>query len=96
MHKYHVRYVSKLADGFSLLAKDNEISISASDRILTFQGHPEMTYEISAALSASDNGTYKPSDKTATAAQDSHLLHDISTPHDGGRIWKFIMNWSTM
>lgn len=96
MHKYHVRYISRLAAGFIPLAKDNEISISESERILTFQGHPEMTYDISKALSEGDNGTYKPSERKATAGNGDELLHDISTPHDGGQIWNVIMNWATM
>ncbi|KAJ4417871.1 hypothetical protein N0V82_005928 [Gnomoniopsis sp. IMI 355080] len=95
MHKYHVRYISRLAPGFASLTESNEISISESDRIMTFQGHPEMTYEISKALSEGDNGTYKPSEKSEAASSRDELLHDISTPHDGGRVWEVIMDWAT-
>lgn len=52
-----------------------------------------MTYDISRTLSEGENGIYKPSEKGLTAADGSELLHDISTPHDGARIWKSIMNW---
>lgn len=62
--------------------------MSESDRILTFQGHPEMTCEISKTLSEGDTGAYKPT------AANSELVEDISTPHDGSEIWKVILSWT--
>lgn len=94
MHKYHVRYVSELAHDFTPLAAHNDISLSDSGRILTFQGHPELTYEISAAFSTGPDA-YKPVLKAETTNGDAPpLLYDISTPHDGGRVWAFIMEWA--
>lgn len=55
---------------------------------MTFQGHPEMTYEISKTLSEGDTGAYKPT------AANSEVVRDISTPHDGSEIWKIIMIWA--
>lgn len=57
---------------------------------MTFQGHPEMTYEISKTLSEGDTGAYKPT------AVNTGLVHDIATPHDGSEIWKVIMTWAIM
>lgn len=47
-----------------------------------------MTYEISKTLSEGDTGAYKPT------AANSEVVRHISTPHDGGEIWKVIMSWA--
>lgn len=90
LHKYHVRYVSELAPGFAPLGQENEISLLSSGRILTFQGHPEMTFDISQGLMKGDDGTYKP----APASASDVILHDISSPHEGRELWRSIMRWA--
>lgn len=93
MHKYHVRYVSELANDFTTLATHNDISLADSGRILTFQGHPELTFEISTALSKGTDA-YKPAPRADTTTSAAPPLYDISTPHDGSRIWACIMKWA--
>lgn len=92
LHKYHVRYVSDLAPGFRPLAKENEITIS-SRKILTFQGHPEMTNEISRLLVEGDDGTYKQR-RDIQSLPDGALMLDVSTLHDGSKAWKDILRWA--
>jgi GMP synthase-like glutamine amidotransferase len=92
LHKYHVRYVSDLAPGLRPLAKENEITIS-SRKILTFQGHPEMTNEISRLLVEGDDGTYKQR-KDIQSLPDGALMLDVSTLHDGIKAWKDILRWA--
>lgn len=93
LHKYHVRYISEIAPGFMPLASHNEIALSSSRRILTSQGHPEMTSDISKLLAEGDDGTYKQPKDTRTMP-DGVLVHDISTNHDGSETWIHIMRWA--
>lgn len=93
LHKFHVRYVKTIAPVFTPLAELNEISISHSGQIMTFQGHPELTSEISHMLSGRDDGTYKPT-KSAEASDEGIVIEDAGSPHDGELIWKYIMEWA--
>ncbi|KUI63304.1 hypothetical protein VM1G_11049 [Cytospora mali] len=91
LHKVHVRYVSETAPGFTLLAKENEITLSSSKTILTSQGHPEMTNEISELLTKGNDGTYT---RQGDIHSKSVVMHDISAQHDGSEAWKHIMRWA--
>lgn len=93
IQKYHVRYVETMAPGTLPLAELNEISISSSGRILTFQGHPELTSEISYILSGRDDGTYAPS-KSVDKNRKDIVIEEAGTPHDGQLIWRHIMKWA--
>lgn len=77
----------------SSLAELNEISMATSGKILTFQGHPELTSEISFSLSGKDDGTYT-STTTAGANGKNIVLEDARAPHDGQLVWKYIMDWA--
>lgn len=94
LHKYHLRYVSVPAPDFTLLAPGQEITRSWSGKVLTFQGHPELTAEISQALSQRNkvDGTYQKTVQSA-AVEDS-ALRDVSAPHDGKEAWAVIMKWA--
>lgn len=87
-----------MAPTFVPVAERNEIAMSKSGRILTFQGHPEMTAEISRLLSGKDDGTYTKSSKSTPteAARDGNkiFIDDVETPHDGESIWGEIMGWA--
>lgn len=82
-----------MAPVFVPLAELNEISISRYGRIMTFQGHPELTSEISHMLSGRDDGTYKPT-KSAKTNDEDIVIEDAGAPHDGELIWKYIMEWA--
>lgn len=55
--------------------------------ILTFQGHPEMTYEISKSLVDHDSGSYKAGVNPHADIQ----LSGIEASHDGSEAWDRIM-----
>ncbi|KAK6071531.1 glutamine amidotransferase class-i family protein [Seiridium cupressi] len=88
LHKFHKRRVVTPAPEFLPLAYGNEISISQSSKIITFQGHPELTAQISQALVDADDGSYH-----ATAVD---LSPGIAAAHDGDMVWTRIMEWSLM
>ncbi|KAF4431486.1 Glutamine amidotransferase type 1 [Fusarium acutatum] len=87
--KFHKRYVKSTALGFTPLAASNEIFISDSNKVLSFQGHPEMTERIAQELIDADDGTY---------CVDTHNvpggLKGIETAHDGDLVWEKIMKWA--
>lgn len=56
--KFHKCYIRSPAPGFKPLAASNEILISHSHKVLTFQSHPEMTSRIAQELIDADDGTY--------------------------------------
>lgn len=85
--------MSELAPGFKPLSKDNEITLASSGKILTFQGHPELTYEISRTLIEGSRGAYKPRD-TAELSSNGVVVRDISTPHHGREAWTHILRWA--
>lgn len=89
LHKYHRRVVTTVAEGFYALADNNEILISSANNVLSFQGHPEMTYEISQGLIDSDTGLY-----TNRRNVDLNIaLQDIASSHDGSRVFEKMMDW---
>lgn len=95
LHKFHVRYVKTLAPVFAPLAEHNEIALSHSGNILTFQGHPELTSEISRMLSGRGDTTYRPAPPSAEKAGGKGIVvEDAGTPHDGELAWKYIMEWA--
>lgn len=93
IHKYHTRCVSDLAPGFTQLSKDNEITVAPSGRILTFQGHPELTYEMSRTLIEGTRGKYQRRD-TADLSNKEVVLRDISAAHDGREVWAHVLRWA--
>jgi GMP synthase-like glutamine amidotransferase len=46
LHKFHKRIVSEAPPRFKALAENQEIFVSESNQIMSFQGHPEMTAKI--------------------------------------------------
>ncbi|CAG9948322.1 unnamed protein product [Clonostachys rosea f. rosea IK726] len=85
IHKYHKRVVSEPAPGFKLLGSNNEILLSESGNIMTFQGHPELSSEILQNLLDSDDGSYV----------GNSTISSITTPHDGLYIWGRLMKFVT-
>lgn len=93
IHKYHNQYVSELAPGFKTLSNDTEITLDSSGRFLTFQGHPELTYEISRTMIETTRGPYKRRD-VPELTSNGDLVRDISTPHDGREVWSQVLRWA--
>lgn len=90
IHKFHLRYVAACPANFVPLAENNEILVSSSRRILSFQGHPEMKESISRAFLAGDNGLYG----NQSTAEAGSLVRDIHDSHDGPELFKMIMAWA--
>ncbi|KAJ0116655.1 hypothetical protein J7T55_009805 [Diaporthe amygdali] len=93
LHKYHIRYVPELAPDFTTLSEDSEITLASLGKILTFQGQPELTCEISKTLIEKAGGTYERRDRSKLS-RDGVVLDDISTPHDGSEVWGEILRWA--
>lgn len=52
-----------------------------------------MTNEISRLLVEGDDGTYK-QQKDIRSMLHGVIMHDASTLHDGGEVWKHILRWA--
>ncbi|KAH8895346.1 class I glutamine amidotransferase-like protein [Thozetella sp. PMI_491] len=91
LHKFHKRYVTVPASGFSVLAENNEILVSQTSKVLTFQSHPEFKVEIAEGLIAGDDGSYIAEPPVTQGI----VLMDINAPHDGELVWDRIMKWAT-
>ncbi|KAJ4298022.1 hypothetical protein N0V90_005921 [Kalmusia sp. IMI 367209] len=89
IHVFHELEVKTPGKGFIALAEDNQCLINATNTILTFQGHPEMSAELSKLL-LKDTPQYMGVDATEKEALDTK----INSPHDGIAIWKRIVQWA--
>jgi GMP synthase-like glutamine amidotransferase len=90
LHKFHKRKVASRARGFIPLAPDNEIVISQSGEILSLQGHPELSGEISQDLVDADDGFYL----QARVENPDVVLKDKFAPHDGAYVWGKVLEWA--
>jgi hypothetical protein len=77
------------APGLQALAENNEIFISESKNIMTFQGHPEMTYHIAQGLKDTDDGSYR----VEADKEGSKPLKGIEAAHNGVKVWRDIVSW---
>ena len=89
IHEFHEREVKTPGKGFIALAEDNQCLVNAANTILTLQGHPEMSAELSRLL-LRDVPKYAGVD----AAEKEALQIRIDSPHDGIAIWKRIVQWA--
>ncbi|KAF2787719.1 class I glutamine amidotransferase-like protein [Melanomma pulvis-pyrius CBS 109.77] len=89
IHEFHEREVKTPGKGFIALAEDNQSLVNTANTILTFQGHPEMSAELSRLL-LRDTPKYMGVD----AAEKKALEIRIDSPHDGIAIWKRIVQWT--
>jgi len=76
---------------FISLASDNEILLSRTKNILTFQGHPEMTSAVARAILSEDGGAYSGG---RTKDELDELYQDIDRVHDGFAIFKTVVSWA--
>ncbi|KAL3444536.1 class I glutamine amidotransferase-like protein [Aspergillus insuetus] len=87
IHKHHKRIVTDIGPELSPLALNNEILISRNNRILTFQGHPELNEIISQWIVDIDDPSY------AVRPELKQILKPLSAPHDGQAICQRIVEW---
>lgn len=90
MHEYHRREIQTPAKGFIPLAgtKGNQSFVNEANTILTFQGHPEMTEGV-AKLMLEDTPSYM----GLIEGRMAEIAKTMELPHDGGKIWKRILEW---
>jgi GMP synthase-like glutamine amidotransferase len=88
MHEYHRRYIKGPAKGFVRLGEGNQSFVNEKNTILTFQGHPEMTESVAKAM-LDDTPGYMGLDESEIEAIEQRM----ELPHDGGKIWKRILEW---
>ncbi|KAF4300821.1 hypothetical protein GTA08_BOTSDO06940 [Botryosphaeria dothidea] len=89
IHEFHRREITEQAPGFVPLAHRNQIFKSPDNRILTFQGHPEMTAAIvQAALAGSSEYTQRFSSKELEA-----ISKRFEGKQDGVAIFDRILRW---
>lgn len=91
MHKFHKRIVRVPPSGFQSLAEDNEIFLSESNRILTFQGHPEMTADIARGILDHRDPLYLADPSPEGIAR---LQKDLEKMEDGKRAFATVMSWA--
>lgn len=90
IHEFHELEVKIPGKGFIALAEDNQSLVNATNTILTFQGHPEMSAELSKLLLGD-----MPQYMGVNAAEREALEIKINSPHDGIVIWKRIIQWAS-
>ncbi|KAF9697040.1 hypothetical protein EKO04_004844 [Ascochyta lentis] len=89
IHEFHEQEVKTPGKGFTALAENNQSLLNAANTILTFQGHPEMSGELSKLL-LENTPQYMGVDATEKEA----LKIKIERPHNGIAIWKRIVQWA--
>ncbi|EXJ77523.1 hypothetical protein A1O3_09750 [Capronia epimyces CBS 606.96] len=91
LHKFHRRMVKTAPPGFHYLADNHEISMSDSEQMMTFQGHPEMTAHIAQGLVANKDGTYLPDPSPEGVAR---LNQALEKDEDGKKAFARVMAWA--
>jgi GMP synthase-like glutamine amidotransferase len=89
IHEFHEMEVKTPGKGFIALAENNQSFVNAANTILTLQGHPEISAELSKLL-LRDAPKYQGTD----AAEKEALDFKINSPHDGKALWKMIVQWA--
>lgn len=72
----------------SCLALNNEILLSKDNRILTFQGHPELDAVLSQLF-------LELSGSSGSSRPDVAGMKAIDAPHDGEKIFEIVMRWAS-
>ncbi|EPE29118.1 Class I glutamine amidotransferase-like protein [Glarea lozoyensis ATCC 20868] len=89
IHQFHEREVKTRGKGFIALAENNQCFVNAANTILTLQGHPEMSVELSKML-LEDVPKYLDVEEVERKA----LEDRVEREHDGMAIWKRIVRWT--
>nr|WCD39069.1 glutaminase [Fusarium tricinctum] len=89
IQKNHEIAVADLGPHLSCLAPNNEILLSKDNRVLTFQGHPEMDADLSRLFVTTDDKSPSPRPEISTD------LRPIDAPHDGEAIFAVVMKWAS-
>lgn len=90
IHQFHKRRVETPVPGFISLAENNQVLLSPSKNILTFQGHPEMNGDLASMIM---DHAY-----TYTGSSDQRGLDTVKRSmqeeHDGVKIFRKVLEWA--
>jgi len=89
IQEFHEQEVKTPGKNFIALAEENQCFINVANTILTFQGHPEMSAELTRLL-LKDVPKYM----GRNAAEKKALEMKIDSRHDGTALWKRIVEWA--
>ena len=89
IQEFHEQEVKTPGKTFIPLAEENQCLVNAANTILTFQGHPEMSAELTRLLLRD-----VPKYMGRNAAEKKALDMKIDSPHDGTALWKRIVDWA--
>ncbi|KAK7415936.1 hypothetical protein QQX98_005509 [Neonectria punicea] len=90
LHKFHKRSIATPPPSFTALAEDHEVLLSSDNKMITFQGHPEMTNFVAKGILDADDGAYTGS---ATEAQVKEMYARFELPHDGVPVPHRLIKW---
>ncbi|GAP88471.1 putative class I glutamine amidotransferase-like protein [Rosellinia necatrix] len=93
LQQHHRREVVAEPHGFVALARGNQCFLSASNAMLTFQGHPEKDAE-TARLRAHDSVRWFGFDAASDEKAWAQLEALINADHDGEMVWRRILEWA--
>ncbi|KAL2071716.1 hypothetical protein VTL71DRAFT_12951 [Oculimacula yallundae] len=88
LHEFHAREIRTPAKGFIALAEGNQSFLSASNTILTFQGHPEVNEDMARKMLARPSAYMGIDEKRKI-----DLLAKSGMDHDGVKVWARILEW---
>ncbi|PMD41669.1 class I glutamine amidotransferase-like protein [Hyaloscypha variabilis F] len=89
LHELHRKEIATPAPGFMALAENNQVCLSEGGKILTFQGHPEMSVELAKKLMESES-LYT---KWLSGEELGALREGAGGVHDGLAIWRRVLEW---
>ncbi|KAH8679320.1 class I glutamine amidotransferase-like protein [Ilyonectria robusta] len=90
LHKFHKRSIATPSPDFTALAEDHEILLSLDNKIITFQGHPEMTNIVAKGILDADDGAYT---AKATEEEVKEMYARFELPHDGQQVLQRVIKW---
>lgn len=85
-----MREVVSAASGFTALAADNESFVSISDKILSFQAHPEINGEFSKKILEDDDTTYV---EGLTREEIENMIRTVGDKQDGLDLLRRVVQW---
>ncbi|KAI9739312.1 MAG: hypothetical protein M1834_007525 [Cirrosporium novae-zelandiae] len=89
MHEFHRRIVAVPALHMQPLAENHQIFLRSDNRILTFQGHPEMTTELAKMILENASEYTEGMDGGAL----KELKKKMEKESDGVEIWRRVVEW---
>lgn len=85
--EFHRRAITKPAEGFVLLAEDNEVLRSSSNMILSTQSHPELKGPLAVSMLRAAAPEYK--EDMDVENIENHMME----PENGDDVFKGIVEW---